>query len=93
MELASSDAAVILFFLEEEKEKNGGANRADSVAHPYNGSQKIQGIATPVCALARNDASVWAWPPDNPSVGFADTSLYTREAIRCRGDFSPSHLR
>ena len=23
--------------------------------------------------------------PDNPSVGFADTSLYTREAIRCGG--------
>ena len=86
MELASSDAAAILFFLEEEIEKNGGANRADSVAHPYQGSQKIHGIATPVCALARNDASVWAWPPDNPSVGFADTSLYTREAIRCGGE-------
>ena len=51
MELASSDAAAILFFLEEEKEKNGGANRADSVAHPYKGSQKIHGIATPACAL------------------------------------------
>ena len=25
-------------------------------------------------------------PPDNPSVSFADTSLYTREAIRCGGD-------
>ena len=25
-------------------------------------------------------------PPDNPSVGFADTSLYTREAIRCGGE-------
>ena len=24
--------------------------------------------------------------PDNPSVGFADTSLYTREAIRCGGE-------
>ena len=58
MELASSDAAAILFFLEEEKEKNRGANRADSVAHPYKGSQKIHGIATPVCALARNDASI-----------------------------------
>ena len=58
MELASSDAAAILFFLEEEKEKNGGANRADSVAHPYKGSQKIHGIATPACALARNDASI-----------------------------------
>ena len=23
--------------------------------------------------------------PDNPSVGFADTSLYTREAFRCGG--------
>ena len=58
MELASSDAAAILFFLEEEKEKNGGANRADSVAHPYKGSQKIHGFATPACALARNDASI-----------------------------------
>ena len=58
MELASSDAAAILFFLEEEKEKNRGANRADSVAHPYKGSQKIHGIATTVCALARNDASI-----------------------------------
>ena len=58
MELASSDAAAILFFLEEEKEKNGGANRADSVAHPYKGSQKIHGIATPVCALARNGVSI-----------------------------------
>ena len=46
MELASSDAAAILFFLEEEKEKNRGANRADSVAHPYKGSQKIHGIAS-----------------------------------------------
>ena len=58
MELASSDAAAILFFLKEEKEKNGGANRADSVAHPYKGSQKINGLATPACALARNDASI-----------------------------------
>ena len=62
MELASSDAAAILFFLEEEKEKNGGANWADSVAHPYQGSQKIHGIATPVCALARNAASVLSLP-------------------------------
>ena len=46
MELPSSDAAAILFFLEEEIEKNGGANRADSVAHPYKGSQKIYGIAS-----------------------------------------------
>ena len=54
----SSPGTAILFFLEEEKEKNGGASRADSVAHPYKGFQKIHGIATPVCALARNDASI-----------------------------------
>ena len=41
----------------KEKEKNGGANRADRVVRPYKDSWKIHGIATPVCALARNDGS------------------------------------
>ena len=31
--------------------------RADRAVHPYKDSWKIHGIATPVCALARNDGS------------------------------------
>ena len=46
------------FLSQTEKEKNRGAKRADEGIGPCKGTRKIHGIATPVCALARNDASI-----------------------------------
>ena len=39
--------------------RRGGADR---VVRPYKDFWKIHGIATPVCGLARNDASIWELP-------------------------------
>ena len=70
MERTPSDAAAILFFLRKESEKNGAQKMRATNGLPY--------VHCRNCDQIRRGGHC---PPDNPSVGFADTSLYTREAL------------